>query len=571
MKMLPRQFKNFFFYFTAILAGICIFASLVSSSLVSNIFSDDFHKQLFEQNNIYKHAEDTLKQSITKLIEDIQSPSTTLPEQLKDILYTVENILTPQMIRVNLDNIRGGIFKYFKGDNAFLPDIALYGEILPHVSVLKNESISDDNQNVLSARFIKSIDKINLSALLVYINRTDISDHLMTTKLVYWIISSIPQVGVLACLFLLAVNIVLDSRSTYVFKWLRITIFACGLACILTFILLIIAFSRIPLDIFDPFLSSVPLGSNIAVAYLKDLFQPVTVHLLRIIVFMVLFLLALKILKNIFKPLIAQQKLLPKGLKQIWSVSPRIKNILLSLLLFSTLFCFSFSIYAASQELKSDDLSEIIEKLRHRNTQIKIIPAENSNIFALLLKVVDRDSGKPVEGIEISISGKSKEQYKVFNEQINYNNNGYKIILDRGTFRCSFINNDAMDKYYLPSPFYFDIKQSGTTIITVYLDKKVIDPGIIEVEVLDENYEPVEGIKLKLNNEESDNSDSLPVFHTVTNSEGIGVFKVNKGIYDLDFVDMGTAQEYELPSPFTAAIKSGQKDRYTISLVKKKM
>ena len=66
-----------------------------------------------------------------------------------------------------------------------------------------------------------------------------------------------------------------------------------------------------------------------------------------------------------------------------------------------------------------------------------------------------------------------------------------KVSSREGIFILIFIY-PLSDNYIIPSPFYFDLTSVGTTIITINLDKyNEMETGIVEIEILDENNEPL--------------------------------------------------------------------------------
>src|SRR5690606_17381969 len=165
-----------------------------------------------------------------------------------------------------------------------------------------------------------------------------------------------------------------------------------------------------------------------------------------------------------------------------------------------------------------------------------------------------------------------------------------KFHLGKGTFYIDFSSTQLSDNYIMPSPFYFDLTSVGTTIITINLDKynEMENYGIVEIEILDENNEPFEGIKvfienLKTNkNLEGEHKNSLEPpdenclepgtepdrYFSITNLDGIALFKMEEGIYKAEFSEDKFPQEYIVPEPFSIKILPGIVSRYTIKLAK---
>jgi len=148
----------------------------------------------------------------------------------------------------------------------------------------------------------------------------------------------------------------------------------------------------------------------------------------------------------------------------------------------------------------------------------------------------------------------------------------------KGTFHLAFSPAEGSTDYILPSPFFYELKSVGTTMLTVNLSKNQAltqSTGITEIEVLDENNHPVEGIELYVDSEKNSPQHPEPTpsadvlhsassknpepsgnpdrFFSVTNEEGIAVFKLPSGIYNVKFSPDKLPKDYK-PRNFLKSI-----------------
>ena len=199
----------------------------------------------------------------------------------------------------------------------------------------------------------------------------------------------------------------------------------------------------------------------------------------------------------------------------------------------------------------------------------QVIPAKEDTIYDLEIKIVDKSDGKPVPGAKINISGTSSLQKKDFNLTLSSDNSGIiSSTLDKGTFRLSFVPEGFPSNYNMPAPFFYDLKDSGKTMMTINLESDKYNNeqwGIAEVEVLDYDNKPVPDIEIQLDGRvpAPGNPDKIS---SVTNSEGIAVFKVDSGSYKAVFPETSFPAKYKLQSPINIEVSADTASRYTLRL-----
>ncbi|GAE90170.1 hypothetical protein [Acetivibrio straminisolvens] len=121
MNSLYKYSKNIVLFITSSLAGIILFLWLMSINLGSSVMTSDFHKKLFEKNNIYNEVESEINNLIHGIFINLSSQSPQLSDQQKEIFVMLQDSISPQMVKINLNTIVDGLFKYFSGEKSFCP------------------------------------------------------------------------------------------------------------------------------------------------------------------------------------------------------------------------------------------------------------------------------------------------------------------------------------------------------------------------------------------------------------------------------------------------------------------
>jgi hypothetical protein len=93
--------------------------------------------------------------------------------------------------------------------------------------------------------------------------------------------------------------------------------------------------------------------------------------------------------------------------------------------------------------------------------------------------------------------------------------------------------------------------------------------GIAEIEVLDKDNEPVPNLDLAV-----EGIVAAPGFPnnvlSITNSEGISVFKLNEGNFKVGFSETTFPEQYIVPSSIDVKVTANTVTRYTIRLAENK-
>lgn len=555
-----------FFIFSVIIAGMCLFAASISVIAGRSVMKAEFHEHLFEKNKIYSHAQSLLSSSMNDFIDNLKKNSAADFEKHTDIIYVLQKSTTPEMIKTNLDSIRDGLFEFFKGKRQFLPDIYLDTRSIP----ANSNSSSDSESNKLSYALTK-IDKISLSLVLQYINRNDINDRLSYIKLAYFVLERLPGYTIPVFLLLLAAAFLLNGKNCSIFKWAASSFAVCGLLGFVASIsLAVYSYKVLPANIF-PIKSSIPLQSEVLISYIRDcissILQLLTVSSVSFIILSALIFIipGLPAVKH-FAGNSGVKERSNKGIKAKYLACAVVFVLITSVL--------TYKAYILKKEFYSNDFPVVISKIKNANTVTQVISAKDTVIYSLLVKIVDKKTGEPVPNVEITVNGESVTKKKTFYQALSTDDLGEaRYSLDKGTFRVSFSYTHFPTGYQMPSPFYFDLKTAGTKIITVSLENSPEnDPqnwGIAEIEVLDKDNKPVPDLNLEVQG--IVDAPGLPNnILSITNSEGISVFKLNEGIFKVGFSDAAFPDQYEVPSPIDVTVAANTVTRYTIRLVENK-
>jgi len=215
-------------------------------------------------------------------------------------------------------------------------------------------------------------------------------------------------------------------------------------------------------------------------------------------------------------------------------------------------------------------------KITNKNTTTQVISAKDETIYTLQIKLIDSKTGKAIPNIKINVSGKSEIPDRYNNVHGITDEKGVvKFTLGKGNFNLVFSPVTLPCEYMLPTPFFYELKSVGTTIVTINLDlddSNTKNEGIVEIEVLGDENLPVENLELAVisNSEDKKNKEDMPDKHfSITNKEGLSVFKLSEGKYHVEFSSQKFPEQYTLPEPFNISISRDITTRYTIRLVKK--
>ncbi|ADU74116.1 hypothetical protein M972_111094 [Acetivibrio thermocellus AD2] len=596
MNNLYKYTKNIALFITSSLAGIILFVWIMSINLGTSVMTSGFHKKLLEKNNIYDEVQNEINNLVQSIFTDLSRQLPQLGDQQEEILAILEGSISPQMVKTNLDTIADGLFKYFNGEKSFLPDIIIDTDptSLQSSNAAEGDS-SEDTSDITNSEYVLSkIKRVNLNAILLSINRSDILDMLLFIKLIYFIMDFAPVFCALLLLLLFLKSLLLGKNIKEMLNWLFRVLMTCSILCIITAIFcLVYSYKILPGNIY--MLSvAIPLKSEVLLSYIRDCFVPLFVFFTASGILMVLLAFLVVSLNKVANKFSSVNINIFKFKNFSIKHKKILKYTTIMLLLIFSLSLFCFELYSFKKEFESNNFSNLISRLTNSNSYTEVISAKDDTIYMLQIKLVDAKDNSPILGIQINVNGKTDNPEKYYNIAGETDETGtVKFTLGKGTFHLAFSPAEGSTDYILPSPFFYELKSVGTTMLTVNLSKNQAltqSTGITEIEVLDENNHPVEGIELYVDSEKNSPQHPEPTpsadvlhsassknpepsgnpdrFFSVTNEEGIAVFKLPSGIYNVKFSPDKLPKDYKAPELFEINCSPNLTTRYTIRLVK---
>jgi hypothetical protein len=544
-----KQLKISTRFIAAILAVFCLFITQISLGMKSTILNAEFHKKLFEKHDIYTHTHYMASSSIKELANSLNIYSSQNSGQQLDVYMLLERYITQDMVKANLDSVREGLFMYFNGETKLLPDI-----LLNYQDTLASEGVN--------------INKINLSTILLYINRSDVIECLSVVRLVYYVIGRIPAFFLTLLAMTMLAVFAANKKITRTFKWAGRIFLANSVVCFAAGGGLFSYVNWFTTQNTNAVIMTVPLEREVLKSYIIDCFTPLSIILIAFAVVSVLLSCMLLYMHRLFP-----RRVLAKI--SLWGSNPsvfvrKLPRALILSGIFALLSCFIiYNILAINRDFKSNGFTSVIAKIRKPNAVTQVILAKNEAIYSVQVKVVDSINNIPLTGVQLNINGRSSSSDEWFNEAGITDDAGIaKFKLDKGTFYLSFVPASFPAEYQLPSPFFFDIKTAGTTLVTVSLNKMTDNPGIVEIQVLDADNNPAAGIEMRIDTSQTCFAEMPDRMFSVTNSEGIAVFKLNQGSYTVNFKENQFWEKHRSPSPLKVEAVPDSVSRYTVKLVK---
>jgi hypothetical protein len=205
-------------------AGLLLFLAFLFTLLDCTLFSSSFQQAAFDKLGIYESIADTAIPPVLDFTEKLPVPSgkdgtafngssrgsSEIPagsglqaEYSKVRLQTfIKENLNQTMIRNNVRSLISGLTAYLRGETRKLPDLQLAGS---------------------------AFQRINLSVLILYFGEKQITDVLLLTSLVQFLLSHLPAFSIL--LFLSILTAMLNEPPDELYRWLKRSVSAC---CVLS-------------------------------------------------------------------------------------------------------------------------------------------------------------------------------------------------------------------------------------------------------------------------------------------------------------------------------------------------
>ena len=445
-------FRKITFYITAIITGIMICAAALSLSLKAIQFNSGYQKQLFVKNDIYSHVQNIVESSMSDLTGSLEN-SQQESDKSKQILNIVKDISSKEIIGKNLDLLRNGLFEYFRGEKQLLPDL-----------YLPDKSLSPQSGST------ESFGKVNLNAILGIMNRQDISNSLSYIRFMYFIIENIPEAALVILVLMLYIGVIICNNAKELLHWAKATFMACGVSCIFIGIMFIfLNYITIPSKL-SALILSLPLPRETVFSYITDCLMPaVIILLIASVTSLLLFKYSINI-HEYFSKTKHYEKIKNKIKKT--HISKPFKITTYSLLGILLIGLTASGLTNIRKEFKENNFTEVLANLKNVSTSTKVIAAMNDSIYTLQIELMDRETNAPLQNVAFMVKGVSENimQSSVTNSSITDTDGHAKLTMDRGSYFLSFDSIDFPKAYKIPSPIYFELKEPGTTIITIMLE-----------------------------------------------------------------------------------------------------
>jgi len=576
MKVFTKVLKHTLFVTTILLTGLLLFTSILSFNINNTLMNSKYHETLLTKNDVYNYVNDLISSSLKDVLKNLETEESST--QNAELVKILKNTTSPEMINLNINSITQQIFQYFRGERKNLPDLYIDMNTPSNQEESGQVYINGDNSHIS-----EQIKKINLQSILLTLNRTDILDQLKLIKFVYFVASHITGLSIFFSALMLLVISLLYKKTDVIIKWLVSALLVCGIFSLAFSTALFIYLNRVlPNSIY--FLTmALPLNSEMILSYIRDLLSPLSMFCLILGIIFSVFSLLLYFYKAKFFKLLKVVKALASKLPL--KSKKMLKYGVTALVLVFIVFGMGFNLYAFKSGYDSNNFSSVVSRLTNTNTVTQVISAKDDTIYTLQVKLKDAATDAPVPNIKISVYGQSKTPEKYYNtSEITDEDGSAKFILGKGTFHLSFTSPALDNEYTLPAPFFYEIKSAGITILTVNVEKNKPNDGIAEIEVLDEENNPVKNIELYLGeeieiemeeDEELDDATSPSTdtktakYYSITNNKGVAVFKLPPGKYNVGFSESKFPEDYVIPENFEINISSDYVTRYTIRITNK--
>jgi len=171
----------------------------------------DVQKELLRKSSVYTYIDHIAKDTINGLIGSLP-----LEDELLNMLADSYMNLDNQVIENGIDSLITGLLEYIKGQSNVLPDIYIGNQLLPEYST--------------------EIDRISLSSMLLYFNKSYLIDMLVVIRQSFQLFKSVPLIICIFILLLTCFGIMLSSTESSFISWLNKFFLSSGITGLCIFI-----------------------------------------------------------------------------------------------------------------------------------------------------------------------------------------------------------------------------------------------------------------------------------------------------------------------------------------------
>ena len=215
-------------------------------------------------------------------------------------------------------------------------------------------------------------------------------------------------------------------------------------------------------------------------------------------------------------------------------------------------------------------LWSILSKLSNSAQVTTVVTAKDDFLYTMQVSVLDSSSKEPISNIKLLLNGNVENSKDFFTSSVTDSKGYAKFNIQKGTFRLSIDPDTLPKKYEQVSSFFYDIQKPGTTIVKVELKQKQTNSqeGLAEIEFLDKAGNPIPGILLYLDTKSPISNNETIRYNSISNSNGIAIFKLEKGIYKISVSDK-ILDTYKIINPIEIEILPQKTNKYTFQVIKK--
>ena len=397
----PRTFDKTILSILSIVTGILLFLSSFVFMLNNIFFNSEFQKEAVSKLGIggyVIHLADEMSS------EDVLLQNETVP--------AFGDIVTSDLINRNVQSLIDGLIQYFKGNTNTLPDIHL-PDFTDCAGVARGFDINEGYP-----------ERINLNGLLMMLGEPRIADIMLVINLFQFILSQIPYL----CLFIMIMFCTMmfhkSAAPVEICVRIQFTVAVYSILCVSSGFLIQLLLYLQPLNYLS--FDYIPefVSGRVLTGYITYCANSLSVQLIfsGIILFGGVYA-AILFLKRSNQKSLSHPSLVICYSKPVFqrATSSYIKHTGLSTqkfavtaLLIITLLTIGFhlQVHLMFQNFSDRNLSRAVAFINGTDPCYQVIDARDDQVYLLHVKVSDKMSGQPVEGLTIRVSNRDKNNYE---------------------------------------------------------------------------------------------------------------------------------------------------------------
>ncbi len=396
-----RTFDKTILSILSMVTGILLFLSSFSFMLNSIFFNSEFQKEAVSKLGIGGY--------VIHLADEMSSEDGLLQNKT---VHVFGDIVTSDLINRNVQSLIDGLIQYFKGNTNTLPDIHL-PDFTDNAGVARGFDIDEGYP-----------EKINLHGLLMMLGEPRITDIILVINLFQFILSQIPYL----CFFIMTMFCTMmfhkSAAPTEICIRIQFTAAVYTILCVssgflIQLLLYLQSLNYFSFDHMPEFVSGRVLSGYITYCANSLSAQLIVSGIILFGgVYSAIFFLKRSNQKSFshpsivicyFKPVF--QRATSSYIKHTGLLT---KKAAVTTLLIITLLTIGFhlQVHLMFQNFSDRNLSQAVAFIYGTNPFYQVIDARNDQVYLLHVKVSDKMSGQPVEGLTIRVSNRDKNDFE---------------------------------------------------------------------------------------------------------------------------------------------------------------